>query len=150
MVRVLMVCLGNICRSPLAEGILKSKTFLKNVKVDSAGTGAYHIGSLPDKRSIAIAKQHNLDITDHRGRQFSVKDFDDFDVIYVMDSSNYKNVIRLARNEQDEQKVKMILNEVFPGENLDVPDPYTGGSHGFRIVYDMLNEACDIIVEKLS
>lgn len=142
-----MVCLGNICRSPLAEGILKSKVFTSKVFVDSAGTGAYHVGNLPDPRSIDVAKQNGLDITDQKARKFSVKDYDEFDFIYVMDSSNYRNVIKLARNEQDKAKVKMILNEVFPGEDLDVPDPYYGGEFGFKNVYNMLDEACDKIVE---
>lgn len=144
-----MVCLGNICRSPLAEGILKSKIFLKNIKVDSAGTGDYHIGGSPDKRSIAIAKEYNIDITDQCARQFSVADFDNFDTIYAMDNSNFKNVLQLARNENDKQKVKLILNEVFPDENLDVPDPYHGGKHGFAAVYIMLDQACEEIANKL-
>ena len=144
-----MVCLGNICRSPLAEGILQSKTFLKGIEVDSAGTGNYHVGGLPDKRSIAIAKENGLDITDQRARQFSVLDFDNFDIIYAMDNSNYRNMLRLARNDRDKLKVKLILNEIFPDESLDVPDPYNGGEHGFKMVYEMLNEACDKIVSKL-
>lgn len=150
MTKVLMVCLGNICRSPLAEGILRKKTFLKGIEVDSAGTGDYHIGSQPDKRSIAVAKEHDLDITNQRGRQFSVKDFDNFDIIYAMDNQNYKNIMRLARNEDDAKKVKLILNEVFPNENLDVPDPYTGGTFGFKVVYDMLNQACEVIANNLT
>ncbi|MCF6280545.1 MAG: low molecular weight phosphotyrosine protein phosphatase [Flavobacteriaceae bacterium] len=148
MIRILMVCLGNICRSPLAEGILKSKTFLKKVEVDSAGTGDYHIGGLPDKRSISIAKEYNIDITDQRARQFSVVDFDNFDIIYAMDTSNYKNILRIARNTDDKKKVRLILNEVFPDENLDVPDPYAGGKHGFATVYIMLEQACEIIANK--
>lgn len=150
MVRVLMVCLGNICRSPLAEGILKSKVDRYEVLVDSAGTGAYHVGELPDPRSVAIAKTHQLDITDQRARKFEVKDFDAFDYIYVMDSSNYANVIKLARNKEDESKVHYILNEVFPGENMDVPDPYYGGEYGFKNVYKMLDEACEVVAKKLS
>lgn len=145
-----MVCLGNICRSPLAEGILKSKLFRANVVIDSAGTGAYHIDKKPDSRSIAIAKINGIDITYQRARKFLVKDFDDFDIIYVMDQSNYKDVIALARNEQDKKKVKMILNEVFPNDNLDVPDPYLGGDFGFRNVYNMLDEACGIIAKKIN
>lgn len=148
MTKILMVCLGNICRSPLAEGILKSKAFLKNVEVDSVGTGDYHVGGLPDKRSIAIAKEYNIDITDQRARQFSVADFDNFDIIYAMDNSNCENILRLARNNEDREKVKLILNEVFSDENLDVPDPYTGGKHGFAAVYVMLEQACEIIANK--
>src|SRR5690606_19786463 len=116
--RILMVCLGNICRSPLAEGLLKSKVDPEKVFVDSAGTGHWHVGELPDERSIEVAKKHNLDITDQCGRQFSIKDFDDFDFIYVMDNSNRKNVLAHAQNEDHRKKVKLILDEIFPGENV--------------------------------
>lgn len=145
-----MVCLGNICRSPLAEGILKSKLLDNDFIVDSAGTGSYHIGELPDARSIQVANRNGIDITNQRARQFSVSDFNDFDFIYVMDHYNYKAVLKLARNERDKEKVKLILNEVFPGENLDVPDPYSGGEYGFVNVYKMLDEACDVITRKLK
>lgn len=145
-----MVCLGNICRSPLAEGILKSKLFRADVIIDSAGTGAYHIAEKPDNRSIAIAKINGIDITDQRARKFLVEDFDEFDIIYVMDQENYRDVVSLARNSNDVTKVEMILNEVFPNENLDVPDPYTGGDYGFKNVYKMLDEACDIIAKKIN
>lgn len=150
MTKILMVCLGNICRSPLAEGILKSKVYSFKVFVDSAGTGAYHVGELPDSRSIAVAKSYGIDITNQRARKFSINDFDTFDIIYVMDNSNLENVIELARNEEDKKKVKLILNEIFPGENLDVPDPYYGGDFGFKNVYKMLDEACDEIVKRLN
>jgi protein-tyrosine phosphatase len=150
MTKILMVCLGNICRSPLAEGILKSKLFRADVVIDSAGTGAYHIGQKPDIRSIAIAKINNIDITDQRARKFLVEDFDEFDLIYAMDNANYRDVIEMARNEDDIAKVKLILNEVFPNENLDVPDPYTGGDFGFKNVYKMLDEACEIIAKKIN
>ncbi|WP_029037431.1 low molecular weight protein-tyrosine-phosphatase [Salinimicrobium xinjiangense] len=148
--RILMVCLGNICRSPLAEGILKSKVDTNKIFVDSAGTGDYHIDEGPDPRSVAIANQYDLDITSQRGRQFSVEDFDNFDRIYVMDMSNYHNVISLARNNEDKEKVSLILNEIFPGENVEVPDPYHGGEDGFQKVYEMLDQACDVIAEKNS
>ncbi|WP_166964438.1 low molecular weight protein-tyrosine-phosphatase [Yeosuana marina] len=149
MTKILMVCLGNICRSPLAEGILRSKLPDDKYIVDSAGTANYHIGATPDKRSIAVAKKYGIDISNLKGRQFSVKDFDDFDVIYVMDESNYNNVLSLARNEHDSSKVKLILNEVYPNKNFDVPDPYYGGEQGFENVYNMLNEACTRIADRL-
>jgi len=144
-----MVCLGNICRSPLAEGILQSKLPKDKFFIDSAGTGNYHVGDPPDPRSVKIAKKYGLDISNQRGRQFTTSDFDKFDYIYVMDSSNYQNVIRLARNEQDIAKVKMILNEIYKNQDYDVPDPYTGGIQGFESTYKMLDEACQEIANKI-
>ncbi|WP_054850676.1 low molecular weight protein-tyrosine-phosphatase [Olleya sp. ITB9] len=149
MTKILMVCLGNICRSPLAEGILKSK--LDNTYiVDSAGTSSYHIGNKPDPRSITTAKKHNIDITKQRARQFTKQDFLDFDIIYAMDNSNYDNILALAENETDKSKVKLILNESFPNKNLDVPDPYYGGNNGFEKVYTLLNDACQKISTSLN
>ncbi|HSD14338.1 MAG TPA: low molecular weight protein-tyrosine-phosphatase [Flavobacterium sp.] len=149
-VKILMVCLGNICRSPLAEGILQSKLPKELFLVDSAGTGSWHVGQEPDKRSILIAKNKGLDITHQRGRQINKSDFDTFDYIYVMDISNYRDVIALAPNAEAKSKVVMILDELFPGENVDVPDPYYGGQSGFEHVYMLLNEACEIIAQKLK
>jgi len=148
--RVLMVCLGNICRSPLAEGILKSKVDPEKVFVDSAGTGDWHVDSEPDKRSIAIASKNGLDISQQRGRQFSKKDFHDFDHIFVMDNSNFKDVIAMAETDEERQKVHLILEEIFPSENVDVPDPYHGGDQGFENVYMMLDEATDELKGKLE
>jgi protein-tyrosine phosphatase len=145
-----MVCLGNICRSPLAEGILQSKINADEVFVDSAGTAAYHVGNLPDKRSIEVASQYEINITNQRARKFTVRDFDTFDFIYAMDESNYQNILLLARDNKDERKVQMILNETHPHQNLNVPDPYYGGNQGFENVYTMLNEACEIIANKIS
>lgn len=144
-----MVCLGNICRSPLAEGILASKLPANKFTVDSAGTGSWHIGHAPDKRSIEIAKKYNLDISHQKGRQFKTSDFEDFDYIYVMDNSNYKDVLSLSQKPEQKAKVKMILNELFPNENVDVPDPYYGTNNGFDNVYKMLDEACNLIANKL-
>jgi protein-tyrosine phosphatase len=148
-IKILMVCLGNICRSPLAEGILASKLPKKKFTVESAGTGSWHIGRQPDERSIAVAKKHKLDISQQKGRQFAVSDFDVFDYIYVMDSSNYKDVVHLTNNQEHKAKVQLILNELFPNENVDVPDPYFGVVNGFESVYEMLDETCDIIAKKL-
>lgn len=147
--KILMVCLGNICRSPLAEGILKSKIDTHTVFVDSAGTGHWHVGQLPDPRSIEIAKNHGIDLTNQRGRQFTQKDFEDFDFIFVMDASNKENVLQLAKNTSEAKKVQLILDEIFPFENVDVPDPYYGGDQGFESVYQMLDQACEEIVKRL-
>ncbi len=144
-----MVCLGNICRSPLAEGILNSKVNSEDIFVDSAGTGSWHVGQLPDSRSIEIAKVHGLDISNQRGRQFTQKDFLDFDFIFVMDNSNKENVLKLAQNNSEVKKVKLILDELFPNENVDVPDPYYGGEQGFESVYQMIDKACNEIVKRL-
>ncbi len=148
-VKILMVCLGNICRSPLAEGLLAAKLPKHDFFVDSAGTGNWHVGNKPDDRSIAVAKKNGVDISLQQGRQFKVSDFDNFDHIYVMDSSNYRDVLALAKNDTHRNKVKLILDELFPGENVDVPDPYFGMENGFESVYKMLDEACDIIAKKL-
>ena len=150
MVKILMVCLGNICRSPLAEGILKSKLSKDNFFVDSAGTASYHIGDPPDKRSIAVAKKYGIDISNLKGRQFSVSDFERFDLIYIMDESNYRNVISLARNTNDKDKVLYILNEVYPSQNYSVQDPYYGGESGFESMFKILDEACEIISQRLN
>ncbi|WP_339701489.1 low molecular weight protein-tyrosine-phosphatase [uncultured Marixanthomonas sp.] len=147
--KVIMVCLGNICRSPLAEGLLKSKIDTSNIYVTSAGTGHWHVGEQPDPRSIAVAKKNNLDITDQQGRQFKAEDFNEFDYIFVMDNSNKENVLKLAKTEEDKQKVQLILDEIFPGENVDVPDPYYGGNSGFDNVYDMIDQACEKIANRI-
>ena len=150
--KILMVCLGNICRSPLAHGLLQKKVEEKNLDwtIDSAGTGSYHIGELPDQRSIDIAKQNNLDITYQRARQFKRSDFKEFDLIFAMDSSNYNDILSMAETEAEKEKVYLILNESQPGENRAVPDPYYGGDEGFKNVYNMLNKATDSLIKRLT
>ena len=150
MVRVLMVCLGNICRSPLAEGILKSKVDPEKVFVDSSGTGGWHVGQLPDARSIEVARDYGLDITDQRCRRFAPIDFHKFDHIYVMDRSNLSDVLSMADSDLERAKVRLILDELYPGENREVPDPYYGGPQGFDKVYKMLDAACDVISTRLN
>lgn len=147
-----MVCLGNICRSPMAEGIIRDKADEKGIEIetDSAGTGDYHIGEGPDKRAVAAMKKHGHDITDLRARQFKVSDYDEFDVIYAMDASNFDNILKLARNDDDRGKVKLILNESQPNRDMEVPDPYFGGDAGFENVYKMLDAACEVILERLK
>lgn len=148
--KVLMVCLGNICRSPLAHGLLREKAqdHTLNVEVDSAGTSGFHVGEAPDPRMRETAKKFGLNIDDLRARQFTSQDFNDFDLIYAMDQSNLKNILSLATSESDKNKVHLILNESNPGNNLEVPDPYYGGDQGFIDVYNMLDLATDKIIEK--
>lgn len=152
MIRILMVCLGNICRSPLAEGILRDKAEKANlnIHIDSAGTSNYHTGEHPDKRTILNAQRHQIDVSGFCARQFHSGDFDEFDHIFAMDSSNYADILSLARSERDKRKVEMILNRVYPNSNMSVPDPYFGGEQGFENVYILLDKACDVIVESLK
>ena len=147
--KVLMVCLGNICRSPLAEGILKVKAKEKGLdwEVDSAGTSGWHVGELPDRRSIAVAKQNGIDIMDQRSRQVHPSDFENYDLILAMDASNYNELKKQATTEQT-QKIKMILNYSYPNENRRVPDPYYEG--GFELVFQLLEQACGKIIEEYS
>ena len=148
--KILMVCLGNICRSPLAEGILAHKIKQLDIEVDSAGTAAYHVGKLPDKRSIEIANKYNINLENQRARQVSRADFDEFDIIYAMDTNNSAHLISLAETEKERNKIRLILNEINPGACESVPDPYYGGENGFQNVYNMLNEACDKIVKNIE
>jgi len=149
MQKILMVCLGNICRSPLAEGIMLKliEDNNLNINVDSAGTSNYHVGEQPDKRTINNAKKHGVDLSPLRARQFKASDFDQFDLIYVMDKSNRSNVLALAVNEQHQQKVKLLLGEINSNEIQEVPDPYFGGEQGFEEVFQLIYKACEVIVK---
>ncbi len=146
-----MVCLGNICRSPMAEGILRARIEEagKKVIVDSAGTSDYHTGESPDFRAIRTLEKRGIDISGLSARQFTVKDFDDFDFIYAMDASNLMNILSLARNDEDRKKVSLILNISHPDSNRSVPDPYYGGMEGFDEVFKLLNEASILLLSKL-
>lgn len=148
--KILVVCLGNICRSPLAEGILLHLVNEKKLalKIDSAGTSNYHIGEAPDARTTANARKHNIDLSPLRARQFVVEDFDAFDKIFVMDKSNLQNVLNLARNEEDKQKVDLFLNISHPNANMEVPDPYFGGEAGFENVFQLVWKASEKLIEK--
>ena len=148
--KILMVCLGNICRSPLAEGILSLKGKHLNLEVDSAGTAAYHIGKQPDIRSIEIANKYTIDLNQQRARQFSRADFDKFDIIYAMDTNNYAHLISLASTETERNKIRMILNEINPKAYQSVPDPYYGGENGFQDIYNMLDKASDKIIQNIE
>jgi len=148
--RILMVCLGNICRSPLAEGILREKSTSRalSLYIDSAGTSSNHVGEMPDSRSIDIAKAHNIDIKTQRSRAFKQEDFQQFDFILVMDQSNYRNILEKTTSLKEKAKVKMILNYSEPELNKEVPDPYYGGAEGFETVYQMLDKAIDAFLIK--
>lgn len=150
--RILMVCLGNICRSPMADGLMRKKVQDNqlDVYVDSAGTANYHVGGAPDTRMTATAKSKGIDISGLKARQFIVSDFDAFDLIYVMDQSNFNNVVRLARNKTDIQKVQLILELRTSPHEIEVPDPYYGGQDGFEHVYQLLDESTDIILKRLT
>jgi protein-tyrosine phosphatase len=136
----------------MAEGIMKAivNKYELDIFVDSAGTSNYHIGQPPDKRAIASAQKHNLDITNLKARQFEMRDFELFDFIFVMDSSNYSDVIAMAKNSSERNNVEMILNRVYPNANMSVPDPYFGGEQGFENVFVLLNNACEIIATSLK
>ena len=140
-----MVCLGNICRSPMAEGIFRKKAEEKgiDITIDSAGTADYHVGEHPDPRAVRNAARHGVDISHLTGRQFSKDDFDRFDLILTMDSSNYDNVLRLAGNDRDREKVKMVLDYLYPGQGMEVPDPWYGGDAGFEHVFRLLDKAAE-------
>ncbi|MEE9363325.1 MAG: low molecular weight protein-tyrosine-phosphatase [Cellulophaga sp.] len=146
--KVLMVCLGNICRSPLAEGILKSKVNPDQVLVDSAGTTGYHEGNSPDERSITVGHKFGIDISKQRSRKFTKQDFINFDIIYVMDKSNYSNIIGLTNNKEYQKKVRLLLDCVDLNEN-EVPDPYYDND-GFEHVYHLIDEACEFIAKKIN
>jgi protein-tyrosine phosphatase len=143
--RVLMVCLGNICRSPMAEGVLWSIAQERNLnlEVDSAGTANYHVGESPDHRAIRCMKEYGIDISGLRGRQFNKHDFESFDHILVMDQSNLRNVLALAENDSQRSKVKLMLSYSSTSKALDVPDPWYGGMEDFHNVYAMLTDAAE-------
>ena len=145
--KILMVCLGNICRSPLAEGILQTKVG-DNHLVDSAGTGDWHVGEQPDRRSVSVAKKYGVDISDQRAMHFNPVFFDEFDLIFAMDEQNLIDLQKLARNEEEQSKIKLILEG--NGQTKNVPDPYYDGEDAFEHVYQLLDEATDGVIKKYN
>ncbi len=144
-----MVCLGNICRSPLAEGILQHKVSEAGMNwiIDSAGTNGYHVGEAPHHLSQKVGRMHGIDISQLRARKFVAEDFERYDKIYAMAEDVIDDMRQIARNKFDDRKVELIMNEVFPGQNIDVPDPWYGPEPGYHHVYNMLDEACEKIIE---
>ena len=150
--KILMVCLGNICRSPLAEGILQDKAWKAGLKwsVESAGTESYHVGDAPHPLSQKVAKLNGIDICKQRARRFVAEDLERFDKIYAMSADVIDDMRRIARNKFDPAKVDLLMNELFPGQNVDVPDPWYGPEPGFHEVFKLINDACDAIIKKYS
>ncbi len=150
--KILMVCLGNICRSPLAEGILQQKATEAGLDwvIDSAGTGGYHIGEQPHVLSQKAAKLNGINISNQRCRQFRKEDMLEFDRILVMDTDNYHEVKRISKEAWDEKKVSYILDALYPGEKREVPDPWYGTEKDYHAVFEMLDKACEKIIEKYS
>jgi protein-tyrosine phosphatase len=149
--KILMVCLGNICRSPLAEGIMRRKLEENSIagEVDSCGFESFHIGNTPDRRAIQVAHQHDIDISGHRGKIFMKSYFDTFDKIFVMDANNFRDVSRVARSSEDMKKVDYIMNMVYPDSNMAVPDPYYGDQADFTETWNLLDAATDRIIESI-
>jgi protein-tyrosine phosphatase len=148
--KILMVCLGNICRSPLAEGILQDKALKAglNWTVESAGTDAYHIGESPHPLSQKVARKNGIEICNQRARRFVPEDFERFDKIYALAEDVLFEIKRIAKNKFDGSKVDLLMNELYPGKNLDVPDPWYGSEEGYHKAYEMINRACDAIISK--
>ena len=152
MKKILMVCLGNICRSPMAEGIVRDE-FAKNgidIQVDSAGTAAFHVGEAADERGQAELAKHNIDISDERALKLSPYHLEEYDMIYAMDRYNYADILSLCKDEKERKKVDLFMNLSQPGKHISVPDPYYGGNDGFSDVYEMLKESAKILVEKIQ
>ena len=151
MQKILFVCLGNICRSPVAEGIMlhliEEHKLHHKIQVDSAGTAGYHIGEAPDRRTIQNAKKNGVDLSQLRARKFSASDFDSFDRIYVMDKSNFADVNRITKDKNHHGKIDYLLNLTHKGDNQAVPDPYYGGEADFEKVFQLVYKACYKIVE---
>lgn len=147
--RILMVCLGNICRSPLAEGIMRAKVQERGLEwtIDSAGTGDWHEGNAPDNRAVAVAAKNGIDITQQKARKFDKEDFDNYDLILPMDTVNRDDLYELSSTMDKRDKIRLIMDVVYPNKNISVPDPYYGGDSGFDKVFDMLNEACEKVID---
>jgi protein-tyrosine phosphatase len=150
--KILMVCLGNICRSPLAEGILQHKAFTAGLtwSIESAGTNSYHTGEPPHPLSQKVAKLNGIDISKQRASRFTAADFEVYDKIYALAEDVMEDIKRIAGKKFDAAKAELLMNELYPGKDMDVPDPYYGTEAGYHKVYKMIDEVCDAIVEKYT
>ena len=150
--KILMVCLGNICRSPLAEGIMEHKIqeYHLDWQVDSAGTNGYHVGEAPHRLSQKVAAVNGIDISKQSARDFSDRDFEKFDIIYAMAKDVIDEIKWIAGKSFDAGKVKLLMDEVYPGKKVDVPDPWYGPEPGYHEVYKMIDKACDNIIKKYA
>ena len=150
--KILMVCLGNICRSPLAEGVLKHKAKIAglNWQIDSAGTNGYHVGEAPHHLSQKVAQLNGIDICEQRARKFVKEDFDRYDKIYAMADDVVDDIKRIAKDKYNPEKVDLFLNELRPGKNLSVPDPWYGPEPGYHEVYKLIEQTCDAIVKRYA
>ncbi len=151
---VLFVCMGNICRSPTAEGVfrhvVRQAGLQDNIKIDSAGTHAYHVGEAPDRRSQSKARENGVDISAQRARKVAQEDFDRFDYIIAMDRSNYSDLMRLAKKPEQQQKISLFMDYAKDWNNTEVPDPYYGGSNGFQQVFDMIMSASQGLLKQIT
>jgi protein-tyrosine phosphatase len=149
--KILMVCLGNICRSPLAEGILRKKLErrMPELFIDSAGIGGWHEGQSPDPRSVAVAREFGLDISQQKARKFRNDDFEKFDLIFAMDRSNYNDLLALKPSAQSAGKLYLLLEYASFDGSTDVPDPYYGGKQEFEAAYRLLDDACNKVAEEI-
>lgn len=147
-----MVCLGNICRSPLAEGILKHKILQAGLDwtVDSSGTNGYHVGETPHPLSQKVARMNGIDICDQKARRFTAEDFERYDKIYALAADVMDEIRRIAKNKFNTEKADLLMNELYPGKNMDVPDPWYGPEPGYHEVFKMIDKVCDRIIEKAS
>lgn len=150
--KILMVCLGNICRSPLAEAVLQQKAIEAGLDwaVESAGTNSYHIGEPPHPLSQKVATMNGIDISSQRARRFIAADIEAYDKVYALAGDVLDDIRSISKNKFDASKVDLLMNELHPGKDMDVPDPYYGPEKGYHEVYDMIDEVCNVIVEKYS
>ncbi len=148
--KILMVCLGNICRSPLAEGILQDKAFKAGLtwSIESAGTNSYHTGEPPHPLSQKVAKLNGIDISRQRARRFRAEDFVVYDKIYALANDVMDDIKRMAGKKFDTRKVNLLMNELYPGKNMDVPDPWYGPEPGYHEAYKLIERVCEKIIEK--